>query len=53
MKTLHLGTFGIKHSVFSFVSAFLLLSSDPIIAYGKCFQNAQIWHIVIEKRGAQ
>lgn len=38
---------------FGFFSVFLLLSSDPIIAYGKCFQNAQIWHIVIEKRGAQ
>lgn len=60
IKALHDGgTFGIKHSgCFFFLSlsslrflSFLLLSSDPIIAYGKCFQNAQIWHIVIEKRG--
>lgn len=25
----------------------------PVKAYGKCFQNAEIWHIVIAKRGAQ
>lgn len=26
---------------------------SPVKAYGKSFQNAQIWHIVIAKRGVQ
>lgn len=31
----------------------LFVYQSPAKAYGKCLQNAQIWHIVIAKRGAQ
>lgn len=32
---------------------FFFVYQSPVKAYGKCFQNAQIWHIVIAKRRAQ